>query len=212
MAKPKGQRKAGRPRKKIGRKSQNSGRKRKNTVDASVYVKYNRAHELIHECKADKEIISLALEILKEENKYKKAFAILKICDNNVQTLEIALKLIDNAKNNDEDKNNRSEAETDENSNEINNNKVIRHSKESAFAFYVNNDFTKAKWINLHRDCRARYPSYGAILKVKKDCYPKDMLITKSSVLIPLQSLLDKTAERYVKYFNRQNPDLTKTK
>lgn len=182
--------KAGRPRKKKGTKSVNTGRKRKEIKDASVSVKYSRAHEIIEMCNGDENILKITLAFLENLSQYTKVIQISKHCHKDPETVKIALNLLSKNKVAQQDL---------ENNNSMDSSSLIeRHSAETAFAFYVNNDFTKAKWINLHKDCKSRYPSYDVIKKEKDKCKPNNYFISENEVRVTLQALLNKSAERLV--------------
>lgn len=202
---------AGRPKKVIGRKSINSGRKRIPADTASRSTKYRRAHEIVTMCDSNPETITIAQNLLKSGPQYLLAMNILKHCDRDLKVLEIALKLIENGKENVEEHELMDEVEANGNNNENTEQCALiqRHSPESALSFYVNNDFSKAKWINLHKDCKARYPCYDVIQKEKKKTYPQNITITQSEAKIPLQSLLDKTSERYAEYLSSKQPEIS---
>lgn len=152
--------------------SVNSGRNKKRTQDSSLQTKYNRAHEVI------------------------------KLCDGDVQTLEIALKL---AKLTVDEK----EVEK-EDTEELVETTEGRHSKESALNFFLSNDFSKQSWINLHRDAKKRgkaiYPSYDIIQIAQEECLPGAYEIASDyEVRVSLQLLLNKTAERLIEALSEED-------
>lgn len=165
--------------KKASKISINSGRRKKNTQDSSLQTKYNRAHE------------------------------VLELCDGDVQTLEIALKLAKssvNVKQEEEEK----EEDTKEQVEAIEG----RHSKESALNFFLSNDFSKQSWISLHKDAKKRgkaiYPSYDIIQTAQKECLPPQYEITSDfEVRVSLQGLLNKTAERLIEALYEENKSNT---
>lgn len=80
---------------------------------------------------------------------------------------------------------------------------IIRHSNESAFALFLENDFSVAQWDRLVTDSKKKnapiYPTSYQLEKVKNQCRPKVYSIeTEACVAVPFQDMLNLTAERIV--------------
>lgn len=64
----------------------------------------------------------------------------------------------------------------------------------------MDNNLTKNQYTNIRIGSKARnsniYPSYDKVLIAKKQCYPNNVIITECSAEIPLQDLLNHTAQR----------------
>lgn len=80
----------------------------------------------------------------------------------------------------------------------------VSFSAEEALAFFVSFKFTRHQYIGLRalvneKGFKKLFPTYDKILEAKKHCYPNNILVTNSSVEVPLQSLLDHTTSRVVK-------------
>lgn len=74
------------------------------------------------------------------------------------------------------------------------------HCGKSALAFFLEYDYSKAQYCALLRDCKEKgitiYPSYWQIIQEKKQCKPKNYLVSKDRISVDLQSMLNKSAER----------------
>lgn len=79
-------------------------------------------------------------------------------------------------------------------------NNPLRHTKESALAFYLEYDYSKNTYKGLVTDSRSRnasdYPAYESVKSAMIECQPESYKISESEVLVPLQEMLNKTAER----------------
>lgn len=85
----------------------------------------------------------------------------------------------------------------------IDNCSIICHTNESAFALFLENDFSVAQWDRLVNDSKKQnapiYPSYFQLEKVKRQCRPEVYSIeTEMCVEVPFQVMLNLTAERIV--------------
>lgn len=83
------------------------------------------------------------------------------------------------------------------------NGSIIRHSNESAFALFLENDFSATQWDRLVNDSKKQnapiYPSYFQLEKVKSQCRPKLYRVeTEMSVEVSFQVMLNLTAERII--------------
>lgn len=79
----------------------------------------------------------------------------------------------------------------------------IRHSNESGFAFFLENDYSKAQWERLVADSKKRganiYPSFYLLGQVKQQCRPQNFTIQNEvCVEVELQEMMNLTAERLV--------------
>lgn len=85
-------------------------------------------------------------------------------------------------------------------SNDHENHKI---SADRALALYVQTRMTKYQYQVLRQALQNEgydiLPSYKSILSSKKECYPENIEVTESSARVPLQNLLDHTAERILK-------------
>lgn len=86
---------------------------------------------------------------------------------------------------------------------DIDSSTVIPHTLESAFAFFLENDFSKAQWDRLVHDSKKQnapiYPSYYMLDKIKKEIRPTEFSVENEiCVQLPFQVMLNKTAERLV--------------
>jgi len=79
-------------------------------------------------------------------------------------------------------------------------NDELKHTKESALAFYLEYDYSKRRYEGLVVDCRTRncsiYPAYHHVREAMVECQPNNYEISESEVFVPLQDMLNKTAER----------------
>lgn len=80
---------------------------------------------------------------------------------------------------------------------------IIKHSLESAFALFLENDVSKALWIRLVHDSAEKnapiYPSYYNLSKVKAQCQPMEFRMeSEMCVEVSFQAMLNLTAERIV--------------
>lgn len=80
---------------------------------------------------------------------------------------------------------------------------IIPHSLESAFALFLENDFSTAQWERLVNDSKTQnapiYPSYYKLEKVKKQCRPTVYTVeNEMCVEVSFQHMLNITAERIV--------------
>lgn len=86
-----------------------------------------------------------------------------------------------------------------------------RHIKESTLAFYLANNYNKSGWEALHKDCKNRtdaiYPSYYTIRQAQRVCKPDNYFNNETEMRVPLQSLLNKTAERLVTALQAKDPN-----
>lgn len=84
------------------------------------------------------------------------------------------------------------------NSSEENN--LLRHTKESELAFYLEYDYSKSRYEGLVTDSKFRnssiYPAYQIVKSAMVECQPQNYNICEIEVLVPLQEMLNKTAER----------------
>lgn len=79
----------------------------------------------------------------------------------------------------------------------------IKHSNESAFAFFLENDFSKAQWDRLVTDCKKQnadiYPSFYQLNKVKEQCRPNEYSVQDEvCVEVRFQTMLNLSAERLI--------------
>lgn len=79
----------------------------------------------------------------------------------------------------------------------------IPHSNESAFALFLENDFTKAQWERLVEDSKIRgakiYPSFYKLSEVKEQCRPSFYSVkSEVCVEVPFQIMLNISAERLI--------------
>ncbi|KAJ6646173.1 hypothetical protein Bhyg_01384 [Pseudolycoriella hygida] len=77
------------------------------------------------------------------------------------------------------------------------------HKLETAFAFFMDHDYSKITWDALVEDTTQHgapiYPSYYKLSKVKKECRPSVYTEeTETCVQVPFQIMLNKSAERLV--------------
>lgn len=76
----------------------------------------------------------------------------------------------------------------------------LRHTKDTALAFYLDNDYSKNKYVALVKDSRSRgcntYPCYEILHEEMLMCHVNNCKSSENEVIIPLQSLLNKSAER----------------
>lgn len=127
--------------------------------------------------------------------KYRRAREVKDFAESNADILEVALNL---TKKSDSNENAQLDAEEACQSN------MVKHTVESAFAFFLEHDFTEESYSALSKDCKSRkcpiYPSYYKISKVMAECRPKLEDYAKADlgmeIFVPLQIMLNKTAER----------------
>lgn len=106
--------------------------------------------------------------------------------DNNVALLEKALKIA-------KERNNIvSESKEDD--------IKIKHTKESALAFFVDYNFSVYQYRGLVSDCKSKdcsiYPSYRIIGLAKKECLVPKVIEEDDEITVDLQTILDKSVER----------------
>ncbi|CAH0552999.1 unnamed protein product [Brassicogethes aeneus] len=79
-------------------------------------------------------------------------------------------------------------------------NTILRHSKESALAFFLENDFSVASYKALVSDTISRncpiYPCYDIVHQAMDECMPKNIKVSEIEVMVPLQEILNKSTER----------------
>lgn len=128
----------------------------------------------------------------------------------NAKVIEIAARLLKNKQNINSDAiqenslcDDGSEIASSSNSDKIKSNaNNMKHSSDSALAFYLENDYTFKQYHALVKDSRkikcTIYPAYEFIKEAKAQCKPpsSSYSISETEVCIPLQSMLNKTAER----------------
>lgn len=79
----------------------------------------------------------------------------------------------------------------------------VRHSNESAFAFFLENDYSKAQWERLVADSKKRganiYPSFYMLRQVKQQCRPHVFSVQNEiCVEVSFQLMLNLSAERLI--------------
>lgn len=128
-----------------------------------------------------------------KKTKYRRAQEIVASAENNVPVLEMALKI---AKS--KDTSNLESLDTEEEIVQINN--QLRHSNDSALAFYLENNLSKRTYSALVKDSSDRgssiYPSYRKISEEMVECRPQDYQSSEKECFVPLQNILNKTSER----------------
>lgn len=76
----------------------------------------------------------------------------------------------------------------------------LRHTKDTALAFYLDNDYSKRKYEALVKDTHSKgskiYPCYGLVHEAMLMCQVNHCKSSETEVVLPLQSLLNKSAER----------------
>lgn len=76
----------------------------------------------------------------------------------------------------------------------------LRHTKESALAFYLEYNYNRDSYRGLRKDTEKRnsciYPSEYIINKAMEECQPSNYRMTEIEVSVSLQDMLNKTAER----------------
>lgn len=79
---------------------------------------------------------------------------------------------------------------------------ILPYKPEEALALIIDCDLGKEKYTDIQKGAKRRganiYPPYNVISEVKKQCYPKNVIITDTEARIPLQDLLDLTIQRLV--------------
>lgn len=83
----------------------------------------------------------------------------------------------------------------------------ISYTPDEALALVVGAQLTKYQYnfmrqSAIEHNCNM-YPSYEAVTESRKKCYPENLIVTESSASIPLQNLLDHTAQRLMKAHSR---------
>ena len=78
---------------------------------------------------------------------------------------------------------------------------ITCHSTESAFAFFLENDFSKEQWERLVEDCKRLgvpiYPSVYKLNEIKQKCRPSMYSVENEvCVQVSFQIMINKTAER----------------
>lgn len=76
----------------------------------------------------------------------------------------------------------------------------IKHTRESALAFFLENEYSKQTWTALSQDSRERgcpiYPSYDTLQLEMAECKPLGYCTSEIEVKVSLQNILNKTIER----------------
>ena len=76
----------------------------------------------------------------------------------------------------------------------------IRHTNESALAFYLEYDYSRNTYEALVKDTRSKmcsiYPNYKYLQRVMLEYQPQNYTIAESSIFVPLQNMLNKSIER----------------
>lgn len=127
---------------------------------------------------------------------YRRAYEILEYAEYNTDLLKLAIQLA-----NKWEKNSCEERLTDGTAiqEDININ-VLIHSKESAFAFYLENGYSVKTYTALREDCIQRnvpiYPPYKSFNDLMSECQPKITNASEVQILTSTQCMLNKTAER----------------
>lgn len=74
------------------------------------------------------------------------------------------------------------------------------HSNESSLALYIESNLNTKSYKFIASDCRLRgfkyLPSHLFLQKAIAECMPENISYSESEVIVPLQSILNKTAER----------------
>lgn len=78
--------------------------------------------------------------------------------------------------------------------------KPIPYNPDEALAFFIENNLTKQQYVNIRLSAKKRnadiFPPYNSIINAKKQCYPKNCIMSETYCEIKLQDLLDHTSTR----------------
>ena len=169
--------KGGRPPKK-SRKSINSGRKRVSVENSCKRTLYNRVQELLKS--NDLSVLELAAKL------GRKKANVNNIDEGNVSSNNSDIS--DNVPN------------PDPSQNFDSNKELFRHCDESALAFFLEYDYSVNQYKALVHDTHERktyiYPAYEFVKKEMAKCMPKNVSLSEVEVSVPLQDILNKSAER----------------
>ena len=131
----------------------------------------------------------VSIEKASQSTIYRRANELLNNSEYNMATIKLAAKFGKDAS---------ASVSGETNSSEQNN--LLRHTKESALAFYLEYDYSKSMYEGLVTDSNSRnssiYPAYQIVKSAMVECQPQNYRISEIEVLVPLQKMLNKTAER----------------
>lgn len=128
-------------------------------------------------------------ENVSKSTAYRRANEILKFSEQNIPAIKLAAKIGEKISISEDNQND-----------DLCTSEVIKHTNESALAFYLEFDFSKRSYEALAQDSKARnsyiYPCYKEVQKAMFDCKPFNYHSSETEGLIPLADLLNKTSER----------------
>lgn len=150
-----------------------------------------------------------AIDVVSKRTMYRRADEFALLANNNITLLEMALKSAKRKSTSSEENYDSPEEDVSQFNNEL----KLRHSSESALAFYLENDYNQRSYSNLVNDSRERncsiYPSYKKVTEAMVQCQPQNYIFSELECLIPLQSLLNKTSERLCEAVSLERPKST---
>jgi len=120
---------------------------------------------------------------------YRRAHDVIEAAESKIEVVKLALNILK--------KKNKPNAFPD--STEIT---VKKHTKESALALYLENNYSQQQWNTLSKDSRERtgknniYPSYRQIKLAKDECIPTGCTYSETEAKVSLQGICNKTVER----------------
>lgn len=147
---------------------------------ASRSTRFFKAKELIVNLNYDEEFLEYTLALCRKLNKK-----------------------LNHSENNDDQDDNEDDNEGVERQDTTLEGEMLPHTNESALGLYIECNLNVKSYSMLATDCRIRrakiLPSYSFIKEAMTECTPTDIMVSEVEVKVPLQSMLNKTAERLCK-------------